>query len=273
MVASQATPAAWDAIAEGYDNIITPFNMELGAEALRRIEFQEGMRLLDVASGCGAIALPAARRGGDVLAIDISPHMVERLKTRARDERLSNLGARVMDGQNLELDDDSFDVAASQFGVMLFPDLPRGLEEMARVTRPGGQVLVVTFGPPQELDFIKLFIAAIQSVNPEFEGMPTDPPPLPFQVSDPEILRQRMEGAGLCNVRIERTIQRVEPPDGYVLWEGVKSSNPIGATLASALSEEQQQKAANIMDTLLNERRSGGQPAIRNAVNIAVGTA
>ena len=54
-----------------------------------------------------------------------------------------------MDCHALELPDDRFDVTGSQFGVMLVPDQPRALREMVRVTKPGGRVLVIAYGPPR----------------------------------------------------------------------------------------------------------------------------
>jgi len=56
------------------------------------------MRFLDVAAGTGALSIPAARLGAQVMATDISPAMVKRLNARAREEGLPNLDARVMDG-------------------------------------------------------------------------------------------------------------------------------------------------------------------------------
>src|SRR3712207_1125100 len=114
---------AWDEIAAGYDECVTPTHMWLANEALRLAGLRPGMRLLDVAPGSGALSIPAARLGALVLAADLSPNMVERLKARAREEGLSNVEARVMDGHALELEDDTFDISGSQFGVMLFPDL------------------------------------------------------------------------------------------------------------------------------------------------------
>lgn len=265
------TQVAWDSIASGYDDIITSLNMSLAEKALEMIDLRPGMRLLDVASGSGAISIPAARQGADVLAADISPVMIERLDARARDEGLENLQARVMDCHNLDLDDESFDVAASQFGVMLFPDLPRGLSEMARVTKRGGHVLVVTFGPPHELEFLQYFAGAIKAVNPEFQGLPTDPPPLPFQVSDPAKLQEEMTRAGLRDVRIERANHRIEPESGSHFWEGIKSSNPIGAALAAELTEEQQVKAQAVLDDMLRQRAEDGVLVANNAINIAIG--
>lgn len=268
----EQTQVAWDSIAAGYDDIITSLNMALAEKALNMIDLRPGMRLLDVASGSGAISIPAARQGADVVAADISPVMIERLNARAREEGLDNLQARVMDCHNLDLEDESFDIAASQFGVMLFPDLPRGLSEMARVTKTGGHVLVVAFGPPQELEFLSYFAGAIKAVNPEFQGLPIDPPPLPFQVSDPAKLEKQMALAGLRDVRIERLNHRMEPESGTHFWEGIKSSNPIGAALAAELTEEQQMKAQSVLDDMLRQRAEDGVLVANNAINIAIGT-
>ncbi|MFC7231329.1 class I SAM-dependent methyltransferase [Saliphagus sp. GCM10025308] len=158
----------WTEIAPGYDEYVTPSNMAIAEEALERSGLQPGMQVLDVAAGSGALSIPAARAGAQVLATDISPAMVEHLEARARDEGLSTLEVRVMDGHALELEDDTFDVAGSQFGVMLFPDLPQGLGEMTRVTRPGGRVLLVTMGPPAEIEFLEFFLGAVKATVPDF---------------------------------------------------------------------------------------------------------
>jgi ubiquinone/menaquinone biosynthesis C-methylase UbiE len=134
----EQTRAAWDKIAAGYDEFVTPTHMWLGNEAVRRAGLRPGMRLLDVAAGSGALSIPAARLGAQVLATDISPIMVKRIDARARKEGIVNVEARIMDGHALELEDDTFDISGSQYGVMLFPDLPRALSELARVTKPGG---------------------------------------------------------------------------------------------------------------------------------------
>jgi ubiquinone/menaquinone biosynthesis C-methylase UbiE len=154
------TRHAWDQVAPGYDEFVTPLYFHLATEALRRAGLRSGMRLLDVASGSGAVSLAAACLGAKVTAVDISPVMIDRLKVRARQEGLE-IEARVMDGHALGLQQDSFDITASEFGVMLFPDLPRGLREMVRVSKPGGQVVVVAFGSPTKIEFLQFFIGAV----------------------------------------------------------------------------------------------------------------
>ena len=148
----EQTRAAWDKIAAGYDEFVTPTNMWLANEGLRRADLRPGMRFLDVAAGSGALSISAARLGAQVLAVDLSPNMLERLKARARKNGV-NLETRVMDGHALELEEDTFDISGSQFGVMLFPDMPRGISELARVTKSGGRVLMTVFGALQKVEF------------------------------------------------------------------------------------------------------------------------
>ena len=196
----ELTRAEWDRIAAGYDQFVTPTEVRLANEALAFAGVRPGTRFLDVAAGTGGLGLPAARLGAEVLATDLSPRMIERLLARAREAGLDNVEARVMDGHALELEDDAFDVSGSQFGVMLFPDLPHALEEMVRVTKPGGRVLLIVYGPPTQVEFLGFFLGAARAVLPGFEGLPADPPPLEFQVSDPEklrgMLRERSGGNG-----------------------------------------------------------------------------
>lgn len=268
----QQTQAAWDQLATGYDEHITPRNMSLAEDALHRAGLQSGMRLLDVAPGTGALSIPAARLGARVLAADISPKMIEQLAARAHEEDL-NIEARVMDGHALELEDDTFDIAASQFGVMLFPDLPQGLRELVRVTKPGGRVLMVTFGPVQKVEFLGFFVGAIKAAVPGFAGPPMDPPPLPFQVSDPEVLRQRMAEAGLKDIAVETITEKHEARSGNEFYDAIRNSNPIGAMLVADLTEDQKAAVLHVMDGMIRERADGsGIAVLTHPVNIAIGT-
>jgi len=263
---------AWTEIAPAFDEFVTPSNIPIAEDALQLAGLRPGMRLLDVAAGSGALSIPAARAGAEVVATDISPAMVERLETRAREEGLSNLEARVMDGHELEFEDGTFDIAGSQFGVMLFPDLPRGLSELARVTKPGGRVLVVTMGAPSEVEFLGFFLEAVESAVPGFAGLPMDPPPLSFQVSDPGRLSEELADAGVTDVRVERANHRLAFESGGQLWDWVTASNPIGGEMVADLTEAQRAAVEEALDEKLAERSGGGGPAVlNNPVNIAIG--
>jgi 2-polyprenyl-3-methyl-5-hydroxy-6-metoxy-1,4-benzoquinol methylase len=86
MQAQEQTGNGWDEIAVGYDEFVTPSHISLAEEALRLVDLRAGMRLLDVAAGSGALSLPAARLGAQVVATDISPAMIARLNERVRGE-------------------------------------------------------------------------------------------------------------------------------------------------------------------------------------------
>jgi len=207
-----------------------------------------------------------------VLAIDIAPNMIAHLQARAREEGLANLETRVMDGHHLDLENDTFDVTGSQFGVMLFPDLPRALREMVRVTKPGGRVLMVAYGPPPSIEFLQLFIGAMQAVVPGFTGLPSDPPPLPFQVANSEVLRQRMVGAGLSDVEITPGAERLDFRSGKEMWDWVVNSNPIPQMLVADLTVAQRSAVQDMLDAMLRERAADGRTTLSAKVHIAIGT-
>jgi SAM-dependent methyltransferase len=270
----EQTRAAWDKIAAGYDEFVTPTHMWLGNEALDRAGLRPGMRFLDVAAGSGALSIPAARIGARVLATDQSPVMLERLRARAAAEGL-DLETRIMDGHALELADDSFELAGSQFGVMLFPDMPKGIAEMARAVRPGGRVLMNVYGDPHRIEFFGFFVRGIRAVRPDFEGPPMDPPPLPFQLRDPERLRRELAAVGLKDVRVATVTEKLEFRSGKHLWDWLTNSNPIAELVLGELDLTRDERGAikDALEPMVRERAGGdGRAVLTNPIHIGIGT-
>jgi SAM-dependent methyltransferase len=180
-----------------------------------------------------------------------------------------------MDGHALQLDDNSFDIAGSQFGVMLFPDMPLGIREMARVVRPGGRVLMNVYGDPHQIEFFRFLVSAIQSVRPDFNGPPMDPPPLPFQLQDPERLSRELAAAGLKEIQVETITETLEFPTGKALWDWLVWSNPIVETVLGSLSVVNDERAViqQALERMVRERAGGsGAAKLTNPINIGVGT-
>lgn len=189
-------PSHWDTAAEQYEKTAHPFTARFAHAALARVQLEPGSRVLDVAAGTGALALAAARTGAQVLATDFSPGMVARVAAAG----LPNLEARVMDGQALDLPDASFDAVFSIFGVIMFPNWRKGMTEMARVTRPGGQGIVATWQEQGAATFLllsqvrrKLFPDRVGSGMPEGVKALSDRSDFAFE----------LEAAGFCNPQIE----------------------------------------------------------------------
>jgi ubiquinone/menaquinone biosynthesis C-methylase UbiE len=241
---------------------------------LRRTPFDEFdtrpvMRLLDVAAGGGALSIPAARLGVRVLATDFSPAMLARLQARARQERLANLECRVMDGHRLELEDDTFDIAASQFGIMLFPDRPRALGELARVTRPGGHALMVVFGPPPNVEAFGFFFAAMRAALPGSMS-PRDSPL--FSLQDPAQLRRELATAGLKDIRVETANHGMRVPSASHLWGMLTCAAPAIGALVASLTKEESAAVQEALDGTLRQRFRAGPAILNMQVHIGIGT-
>jgi len=264
---------AWDAIAALYDRHVAPGEAELATAALRLAGLSAGEEFLDVAAGPGGLALPAGRLGARVLATDWSPKMIEHFTARAVAEGLDAEG-RVMDCHALDLPDDTYDVTGSLFGVMLVADQAQALREMVRVTKPGGRVLLIAYGNPEQFEALHAFISAAQAVVPGFEGPPEDEPLLEFQVADPAVLRQRLTDAGLRDVTLDLNHQeRITVHTGQQLWDWIIGGNPIPGMLVADLTATQRADIIRVLDGMVRERSGGDSPAVLTApVNIGVGT-
>ena len=179
-----------------------------------------------------------------------------------------------MDGHALELESDTFDAAGSQFGVMLFPDMPKGLREMARVVKPGGSVLVHAYGDPHEIDFLKFLIRAVRSVRPGFDGPPNDPPPYESQLADRERLRRELAAAGLADVSVETVTETTEFESGEALWDWIVSSHPIVEAILESLrlTDADRDSVKRSLDLMVRERAGAASSAtLTNPVNIGIG--
>ena len=180
-----------------------------------------------------------------------------------------------MDGHALELDDNSFDIAGSQFGVMLFPDMPKGIREMLRIITPGGRVLLHAYGDPHKIAFLSFLVAAVQSVRPGFDGPPMNPPPLEFQLADPDRLRSELSAAGLTDVTVETITESTEHKTGKDLWEWLVWSNPIVETVLGTLklTDDERIVIQQTLEKLVRERAGSDAAAkLTNPVNIGIGT-
>jgi ubiquinone/menaquinone biosynthesis C-methylase UbiE len=272
--AHAAPMEAWDAIAGDYDAYVAPGEAGIATDALRLAGLKAGDRILDVAAGTGGLGVPAARLGATVVATDWSPKMIETFEARVRQEGLSGAEGRVMDCHVLDFVDDSFDITGSQFGVMLVPDQQRALREMVRVTKRGGRVLLIAYGNPAQFEALHLFVGALRSVVPSFEGLPDDPPPLEFQVSDPQVLRTRLEQAGLTHVKVDTAHEeRLELRSGQQLWDWCLGGNPIPGMLVADLSDPQKAAVKQSLDAMIRERANDAGVAIVTApLNIGIGT-
>ncbi len=108
------------------------------------IGLKDGLQVLDVATGTGRISLHLARRGAQVIGVDLTAAMLEEAREKAKAENLSNLTLVVANARALPYPDGTFDaVTAIRFFHLLPFELQREiLAELYRVVKPGGRVVV-----------------------------------------------------------------------------------------------------------------------------------
>src|SRR3954452_24583087 len=116
---------------------------ESGEALVKTLDITNGVEVLDLGSGDGTTALPAARLGAEVLAIDIASNLVVAGNRRAAEEGLANVRFEEGDASHLDcIEDESFDLVVSIFGAMFAPNPVEVAKEMVRVTRPGGRIVM-----------------------------------------------------------------------------------------------------------------------------------
>ena len=102
-----------------------------------------GGRILEVGVGTG-LSLPDYSWSNRLIGVDYSAPMLRKAKGRVAEHRLTNVeGLAVMDAQNLGFQDSSFDVVVAQYVITTLPDAEAALDEFARVTKPGGEIILV----------------------------------------------------------------------------------------------------------------------------------
>lgn len=118
----------------------------VGPDLLRRLSIAPGDRVLDVATGTGLAAIPAAHAGADVTGLDLTPELLEVAKRRAEQESVRVTWVQG-DAEALPFEDESFDCVLSTFGVQFAPRHGHTAEEMARVCVPGGTLALCNWTP------------------------------------------------------------------------------------------------------------------------------
>jgi SAM-dependent methyltransferase len=230
-----------------------------------------GMRILDIAAGTGALSVPAARTGADVLGSDISPGMAARLAERL--QPFPSAEARILDGEALDLPDGAFDLTFSIFGAVLFTDWQAGLAEQARVLRTGGRGCVATWreppgGGPLGGGPFQVMAEAMRTAFPDVP--PRSPPPGMVAPSDPSRLADAMRTAGFASIEV----QEVEG-----LWQGragdayLDEMEPLHRFMApyATLDEEGRAKVRHAIRSIVDRDATGGIVEYRSGVLRATG--
>lgn len=137
--------------------------------AIRELRADAPKVLLDVATGTADLALEAAKQLSveRIIGIDISTQMLDIGRSKIKKRQLSPLiELQEGDSENLPFADNTFDAITVAFGVRNFEHLERGLQEMHRVLKPGGKLVVLEFSKPKSFPFKQLYDFYFRNILP-----------------------------------------------------------------------------------------------------------
>jgi ubiquinone/menaquinone biosynthesis C-methylase UbiE len=174
---------------------------------IERLNPQPGERYLDIACGTGRVCELAATAGTTVTGIDLAPALIEVAKRRA-EERGLRIDYRVGDAERLDVEDASFDVVSSTFGLMFAPTQEAVAAELARVTRPGGRIALANWTPEGRIG---------QMFRIQGSYAPVPPPSNPLTWGTEERCRELLGDD--FELSFERQLNRWEYPSGEWAWE------------------------------------------------------
>ena len=200
-----------------------------------------------------------------MLATDFAPGMVAVLR-RHRAEAGLAAETQTMDGQALSVPDGAFDVAASNFGLIFFPDRARGLAELRRALRAGGRAGIACWDLGDS-SLQRLIGAALDRVLPD---RAPPPPPVWAALGTADGMRDALAAAGFAGVAVRRVTHhwRLEDPAGF--FRTAPDGSPTLRALFAELGDSQVARAAAAFADVVSERR--GPDGLPMSAFIGVGT-
>jgi ubiquinone/menaquinone biosynthesis C-methylase UbiE len=236
-------PQPWNWVAESYVDTAMPLLGLFSDVAIERASIGPATRVVDVATGPGTVACRVAPRAASVDAIDFSSEMVARCRARADALGLHNVTVVQGDGQALPYADASFDLGFSMFGLMFFPDRPRGFRELCRVLRPGGRVFVASWASVDKSPLMLARIAAWQSAD----SSAASPQKNVMTLEDPARFAGEMQAAGFVEVVVEPVFREREFLDLEELCDTLSRGNAPFELLRREVGELEWSRRMGIM--------------------------
>jgi SAM-dependent methyltransferase len=204
--------------AEGYNDFFARITAIAIEPLLDAVHAAKGARLLDVATGPGALAAAAARRGTHAMGVDLAPGMID-LARRLR----PGIEFHVADVEHLPFPDGSFDAVACSFGLGHFPRPEASVGECLRVLKPGGHLAFAWWDDSSRQRVQALFREAIAEIG---ATLPAEVPAThsSLRFCETAAFLNLLRGAGLADTTIAEHASIYVVPSIEALWKGGMSS-------------------------------------------------
>jgi SAM-dependent methyltransferase len=254
---AEAIAPTWERRRSDVEEVSTPVRQWL----LRELRPEAGDTALELAAGVGDTGFEAAALVGEtgrLITSDFSAGMLEAARRRGAELGVTNVDYRIIDAEQIELEDDSVDGVLCRFGYMLMVDPGAALAETRRVLRPGGRLALAVWGTPEQNPFFS--IIGISLVQRGHVPPPEPPPaPSPFSLANVERLEGFLRGAGFADVRTEEVRGRFVVADvEEYLSLTADTAGPIALALRRLGEADRAAVAGDVEHALRRFRGAGG---------------
>ena len=208
---------------------------------LERAGIRPGLRVLDIASGAGEPALTAAKlvgSSGYVLGTDLVEAMLVFARQKASEQGIDNIEFRCVDGEELNLEPESFDAATCRWGLMFMPDPEGCLRRVHTALKPGGRIALTCWAEPTHNPYMTLPLSVLASHT----EVPKPPPGAPglFAFADADRLRSCLAAARFTDISVEEATVNMRPAESGADY--CRTMQELAATIAALLGQLSEEK-------------------------------
>jgi ubiquinone/menaquinone biosynthesis C-methylase UbiE len=238
----QRERATWVSAASGWkrrDELLRKGAAPVTSRLLELAGISAGHRVLDVASGTGEPAIPAAQLvgpDGSVCGTDLVEDMLIHAREKANTAGIGNIEFLCVDGETLNFEAAHFDAATCRWGLMFMPEPVTCLRRVHKVMKKQARFATACWSAPEKNPFVSLLMQVLAN----YMELPKPPPGAPgiFSMADPARLRSLFEAAGFGEVELEEMeINVLEVADGTAYWEAMSDLAAPVMTLVRQLDD------------------------------------
>ena len=224
----QAVAGLFGRAASTYDRVGPRFFCHFGRRLVEVARIPKGARVLDIATGTGAVLLPAidvVGPQGYVTGIDLSEEMVQKASEEIGHLTLGNAQVLQMDAEDLQFPNESFDCVLCGFSVFFFPQRDRAFSEMYRVLKPHGRMAITTWGKPvvEHVNWFTGLVAAYLCTKGRTKPAQKSHPSRQSVLDSPEELKSVMTKAVFADVQISSETAEFVYADDEEWWSSLWS--------------------------------------------------
>lgn len=221
----KAVTSVFNLVSKLYDNPSLRFFPFCADKIVDHAKIKPGQKVLDIATGTGMVAIAAAQAIGDedrIQAIDLSEGMIDQAQANMNRAGLSNVDFHIMDGENLEFENNYFDVITCSYGLFFMPDMPAALKSWLRVLKPGGKIIFSSFAPSAFEPLSGMFINTLAEydINP--------PTPRWLQLAEEDLCKQLLTDNGFETAQVTQAQLGYHLKDTNDWWEVIQSAGYRG---------------------------------------------